>query len=160
RPPRAGRGGGLAPRRAGAGPRRPAARPVAGLPRGRPRRGGGPRRGVLVVAEVYPFVRRERLPWLARLAALGERRRVLLAPGACGHARLRLLRRAGVVVVPPGAADAEAAEAAAQGALPFLHSAVRPEDAAPGAVSYTEDDLDSLLDEHLADEPRRRARDG
>jgi hypothetical protein len=52
---------------------------------------------VLFVGNLHPAVQRERLPWLARLARLGQRWRVVIQTGVFGDGYRALLARARIV---------------------------------------------------------------
>src|SRR5437764_762241 len=52
---------------------------------------------ILFVGNLHPAVQRERLPWLARLARLGERWNVQIHQGSFGDEYKQLLQRARVV---------------------------------------------------------------
>mgnify|MGYP000344961043 CR=1 FL=1 len=79
---------------------------------------------VLFVGNLNPDVHAERLPWLARLARLSDRRRVLIASGVYGPAYAALLRRARIVWNRSirGELNMRAYEAAASGALLLMEA--------------------------------------
>src|SRR5262249_21377511 len=118
---------------------------------------------ILFVGDLHPAARRGRLPWLGRLARLGNRWRVVIRPPADGDAYRELLARARIVFHHgiTGADGIAAVEAAAAGALVFLepnHPVLsdcfrdRQE-----CVSYRADDLETLLEQYLGHEDQRRA---
>jgi tetratricopeptide (TPR) repeat protein len=117
---------------------------------------------VLFVGNLQPAVQRERLPWLARLAALAGRWKVVVRTGVFGPGYRALLARARVVFNrgKDGACNRRTFEAAAAGAL-VLQEAGNHEVPAYFAdrrecVYYTEDDLEKLLDHYLSHEDERR----
>jgi hypothetical protein len=118
---------------------------------------------ILFVGNLSPAVQRERLPWLARLARLGARRRVVIATGVFGDAYQALLARARVVFNRSirGECNRRVFEAAGAGALLFQEASNREVGhyLRPGqeCVGYTEDDLESLLEHYLTHEDERRA---
>ena len=125
--------------------------------------GGGERDlDVLFAGNLNPSVQRERLPWLQRLARLGERWRVALCTGVYGQEYRALLRRARIVFNRSirGECNQRAFEAAACGALLFQEADNR-EIAAyfrdrQECVLYTAENLESLLDHYLEHEDERR----
>jgi predicted O-linked N-acetylglucosamine transferase (SPINDLY family)/glycosyltransferase involved in cell wall biosynthesis len=118
---------------------------------------------VLFVGNLHPAVQRERLPWLARLARLGERWRVVIATGTHGADYRALLCRARVAFNRSvrGECNRRAVEAAAAGALLFLEAdnAEAPAYFAPGReyVAYSDGNLERLLEHYLTHEGERRA---
>jgi hypothetical protein len=116
---------------------------------------------VLLTGNCNPVIHPGRAALLLPLARLAPRRRVVLAPGAQGHAYRDLLTRARIVVYHSGGSDGDRllAEAPLAGALLFR-------DAAPGqqpgpgedqgSVLYTPADLVTLLEHHLDHEDERR----
>ena len=74
---------------------------------------------VLFVGNLHPAVQRERMPWLARLAGLGDRRRVVIQTGVFGEAYRALLARSRIVFNRSirGECNLRVFEAAAAGAL-------------------------------------------
>jgi predicted O-linked N-acetylglucosamine transferase (SPINDLY family)/GT2 family glycosyltransferase len=117
---------------------------------------------VLFVGNMHAAVQRERLAWLGRLAALGERWRVVLATGVFGDDYRALLRRARVVFNRSirGERNLRVAEAAWAGAL-LLQEEGNEETAAHfhdrrECVFYNEDNLEDLLEHYLSHEDERR----
>jgi GT2 family glycosyltransferase/predicted Zn-dependent protease len=125
--------------------------------------GDGPRDiDVLFVGNLQPAVQRGRLPWLARLARLGDRFNVQVRGGVFGADYRALLRRAKVVFNRGirGECNRRAFEAAACGALLFQerenqevgeYFADRRE-----CVLYDDKDLEGLLEHYLTHEDERR----
>jgi GT2 family glycosyltransferase/tetratricopeptide (TPR) repeat protein len=117
---------------------------------------------ILFVGNLNPAVQRERLPWLARLAGLSERWRVVVQTGAFGDAYRALLGRARIVFNRSlrGECNRRAFEAAAAGALLFQEADNRevPTYLQSGRqfVAYTADNLESLLEHYLEHEDERR----
>jgi glycosyltransferase involved in cell wall biosynthesis/tetratricopeptide (TPR) repeat protein/predicted O-methyltransferase YrrM len=118
---------------------------------------------ILFVGNFQPAVQRQRLPWLARFAALGGRWNVALRTGVFGADYRALLARARVVFNHSirGEANMRAFEAAASGALLFQEAGNRE---LPDyflhryeAVFYTDDSLEDLLEHYLSHEEERRA---
>lgn len=122
---------------------------------------------VLFVGNFHPAVQRERLPWLARLAQLAGRWRVVLRGGVFGGVfgddYRALLSRSRVVFNRGirGECNQRAFEATAAGALLFQEADNRevPDYFTPGRdyVAYGEDDLEALLEHYLRDECARAA---
>jgi len=118
---------------------------------------------VLFVGNLHPAVQRDRLPWLARLAALADRWCVVVRTNVYGDDYRRLLRRARIVFNRSvrGECNQRAFEAAASGALLF-QEAGNPEVPAYFTdrreyVAYTAADLEPLLRHYLEHEDQRRA---
>src|SRR5262249_28581319 len=118
---------------------------------------------ILFVGDLHPAVQRERLPWLARLARLGARWRVVITTGVFGD-HYRALLAAGRVRVNRsirGECNRRAFEAAGAGALLFQEAGNREvgDYLRPGreCVCYIEDDLEHLLEHYLTHEDERRA---
>jgi GT2 family glycosyltransferase/Tfp pilus assembly protein PilF len=125
--------------------------------------GEGPRDiDVLFVGNLSPAVQRERLPWLARLAHLADRWRVVIHTGVYGAEYRALLRRARIVFNRSirGECNRRTFEAAAAGALLFQETGNREVPAyfreGQGCVYYSDDDLEDLLDHYLENEEERR----
>jgi GT2 family glycosyltransferase len=118
---------------------------------------------IVFIGNLHPAVQAERLPWLARLAALAGRRRVLIGQGVFGAEYVNLLRRARIVFNRSvrGECNLRVFEAASQGALLFQEAGNREVPAyfadRRECVYYNEDDLESLLDYYLDHEEERRA---
>jgi GT2 family glycosyltransferase/tetratricopeptide (TPR) repeat protein len=118
---------------------------------------------ILFVGNLHEAVQRERLPWLGRLARLGERWRVAIHTGVFGEAYWALLARARIVFnwSLRGEANRRAFEAAAAGALLFQEAHNREVSAyfrdRQECVHYTSDNLESLLAYYLEHEDERRA---
>src|SRR5262249_36448844 len=116
----------------------------------------------LFVGTLPPPVPPQPPPWLARLARLAGRRRVLIATGVFGDAYRALLARARIVFNRSirGECNQRAFEAAAAGALLFQEAGNRdvPTYFADRReyVAYGDDDLDDLLDYYLDHEDERR----
>lgn len=111
---------------------------------------------VLFVGNMNHDVQTERAPWLARLARLGRRRRVLLASGVWGDAYAELLRRARIVWNRSirGELNMRAYEAPASGALLFMEEEnLEARDVFADGVScvlYNGAALEARLEEYLA----------
>jgi glycosyltransferase involved in cell wall biosynthesis len=118
---------------------------------------------VLFIGNLNAAVQRERLPWLARLAALADRWRVVIRTHVYGDDYRRLLRRARVAFNRSvrGECNQRAFEAAACGALLFQEADNREVRAyftdRREYVAYTADDLGPLLRHYLEHEDERRA---
>jgi glycosyltransferase involved in cell wall biosynthesis/Tfp pilus assembly protein PilF len=118
---------------------------------------------VLFVGNLHPAVQRERLPWLARLARLGERRRIVIRTGVLGDAYRALLAQARIVFnrSTRGECNLRVFEAAAAGALLFQEADNREVPAyfrdRQECVYYTADNLEALLEYYLDHEDERRA---
>jgi glycosyltransferase involved in cell wall biosynthesis/tetratricopeptide (TPR) repeat protein len=117
---------------------------------------------VLFVGNFNPAVQRQRLPWLARLARLSRRRKVLLTTGVFGADYRLLLARARIVFNHGirGECNQRAFEAAAAGALLFQEEGNRETPAffrdRQECVYYNADNLETLLDYYLEHENERR----
>jgi hypothetical protein len=117
----------------------------------------------LFVGNLHPAVLRGRLPWLLRLARLGDRRRVAIQTGVFGDAYRALLARARVVFNHSirGECNRRVFEAAAAGALLFQEAGNREVPAyfrdRQECVCYTADNLEALPDHCLDHENERRA---
>ncbi len=118
---------------------------------------------ILFVGNFHPAVQRERLPWLARLARLGERWKVVLATNVFGEDYRNLLARSRIVFNRGirGEWNLGVGEVLASGALLFqeadnreipLHLKDHQE-----CVFYTFDNLETLLHHYLENEDERRA---
>jgi GT2 family glycosyltransferase/predicted Zn-dependent protease len=118
---------------------------------------------ILFVGNLHLAVQRERLPWLARLAGLRERWRVVVQTRTFGDAYRALLGRARVVFNRSlcGECNRRAFEAAAAGALLFQEAENRevPTYLQSGRhfIAYTADTLEPLLEHYLEHEDERRA---
>jgi glycosyltransferase involved in cell wall biosynthesis len=118
---------------------------------------------LLVVGNFNPAVQRERMPWMARLARLGRRWKVVLRAGTFGDSYRRLLARSRIVFHASNKhkVGARAFEAAAAGALIFQE---RDNHELPDyfrdrqeCVLYGPDEIEDLLDYYLEHEDQRRA---
>jgi tetratricopeptide (TPR) repeat protein len=113
---------------------------------------------ILMVGNFNHAVQWERSGWLARIARLSARYRVLVVTGVYGEAYVQMMNRAKIVFNRSirGEINMRAYEACACGALMFYER----ENAEIGSlyrdreecVLYGEDDLDSLLEYYLAPE--------
>jgi glycosyltransferase involved in cell wall biosynthesis/Flp pilus assembly protein TadD len=118
---------------------------------------------LLFVGNFNPAVQRQRLPWLARVARLARRRKVLLTTGVFGADYRRLLARARIVFNHGirGECNQRAFEAAAAGALLFQEEGNIETPAffrdRQECVYYNSDNLETLLDYYLDHEDERRA---
>jgi glycosyltransferase involved in cell wall biosynthesis/Tfp pilus assembly protein PilF len=117
---------------------------------------------ILFLGNINPAVQKERMPWLARVARLSRKHRVLMQTGIFGETGLRLLQRARIVFQfsARGKYGRRSGEAAAAGALVFqeadnreLFHILTPD---RECVAYHPDDLDTLLEHYLAHEDERR----
>jgi GT2 family glycosyltransferase/Flp pilus assembly protein TadD len=118
---------------------------------------------VLLIGNFNPAVQRERMPWLARLACLGRRWRVVLRSGVFGESYRRLLARSRIVFQASARhkSGPRAFEAAAAGALVFQERDNRElpsyfRDRQEG-VYYRPDEVERLLEYYLEHEEERRA---
>jgi len=118
---------------------------------------------ILFVGNLHPAVQRERLPWLARVAQLSERRRVAILQGVFDEEYRRLLGRARIVFNRSlrGECNMRALEAAASGALLFQEAGNLEIPAylrdRQECVYYSDESLEELLDYYLDHEDERRA---
>jgi GT2 family glycosyltransferase/Tfp pilus assembly protein PilF len=118
---------------------------------------------ILFVGNMNPAVQAERLPWLARLARLCERWRVVVRTGVFGDDYRALLRRARILFNRSirGEWNRRVLEGAAAGALLFQEAGNREVSAelrtGEEYVAYRDDDLESLLEHYLTHEDQRRA---
>jgi GT2 family glycosyltransferase len=118
---------------------------------------------ILFVGNMHPAVQRERMPWLGRLARLGERRRVAIHSGVFGADYRRLLGRARIVfnLSIRGECNRRTFEAAAAAALLFQEADNREVPAffrdGRECVCYTDDNLEERLAYYLDHEDERRA---
>ena len=118
---------------------------------------------VLFVGNLHPAVQRERLPWLGRLARLGDHRRVAIHTGVFGAEYRDLLRRARIVFNRSirGECNRRAFEAAATGALLFQEAGNLETPAyftdRRECVYYDNDNLLDLLEYYLDHEDERLA---
>lgn len=123
---------------------------------------------VLFVGSLNPVVQVERTRWLARLARLGTRHRVLVRAGVYGEAYASLLRRARIVWNRSirGELNMRAYEATASGALLFLEAENREVGElfrdGESCVLYDDRTLETRLEHALAhpDESARIAEAG
>lgn len=120
---------------------------------------------VAFVGNLHPAVQGARLPWVARVAHLAARFRVVVATGLSPAAHRALLRRARVCAnrAVRGECNHRALEAAAAGAV-LLQDAGAAEVAGhlgpDGFLTYTDADFEARVEAVLADEPGRRAAAG
>jgi glycosyltransferase involved in cell wall biosynthesis len=118
---------------------------------------------ILVVGNFNPAVQRERMSWLARLARLGRRWKVVLRAGLFGDSYRRLLSRSRIVFHASSKhkVGARAFEAAAAGALIFQERDNRelPEffHDRQECVLYGPDEAEELLEYYLEHEDQRSA---
>jgi glycosyltransferase involved in cell wall biosynthesis/tetratricopeptide (TPR) repeat protein len=116
---------------------------------------------VLFVGNVHPAVQRERLPYLGRIAALGERYHVVIRAGVFGAEYRRLLARSRIVFnrAIRSECNMRVAEAVAAGALLFQEAGNQevPQLLLDGleCVFYDEENLETLLRRFLEDESCR-----
>ncbi len=116
---------------------------------------------LLFVGNFHPIVQQERLPWVARLARLSYRWRVVIRQGVFGAEYLDLMSRARIVFNRSlrGEANKRAFETLASGALLFQEVENREiptllhdrED----CVFYNAGNLEELLEHHLENEEER-----
>ncbi len=116
---------------------------------------------ILFVGNFHPIVQQERLPWVARLARLGYRWRVVIRQGVFGAEYRNLMGRARIVFNRSlrGEANKRAFETLASGALLFQEVENREilallhdrED----CVFYNADNLEELLEHYLENEEER-----
>ncbi len=105
---------------------------------------------------------REVLPWLARLARLGDRLRIRIATGLADDDYLALLARARIVFVRGSDPSPQRAwEAVAAGCLVFVQSKERASTAGLRAprecIVYSATDFEPLVEHYLEQEEARRA---
>jgi glycosyltransferase involved in cell wall biosynthesis len=118
---------------------------------------------VLFVGDLNPAVHGERLPWLARLARLADRRRVVIAQGVRGIAYRDLLLRSRIAFNRSlkGEWNLRVGEACSCGALLFAEAGNREMHAAwthgVDCVFYNEENLETLLEHYLSHEDERLA---
>src|SRR5262249_52164385 len=109
---------------------------------------------VLFVGNFHPAVQRERMPWLGRVARLGDRWRIALVTGVHGEEYRKLLRRARIVFNRSirGECNQRAFEATASGALLFQEAGNREVPACfrdgKECVYWTPDNLEKLLEHY------------
>jgi glycosyltransferase involved in cell wall biosynthesis/Flp pilus assembly protein TadD len=115
---------------------------------------------ILFAGNLNSSVQQQRMPWLARLARLGDRWRVRIETGVFGEAYRALLCRARVVFNHSLRGECNLFEAAAAGAL-LLTEANRelPTDFRDRHeyLAFTSENLESLLDYYLTHEEERKA---
>jgi GT2 family glycosyltransferase/tetratricopeptide (TPR) repeat protein len=110
---------------------------------------------------LHDAIQRERLPWLGRLARLGRRWNVRIATGIFGDDYRRLLARSRVVFNRSvrGEANLRVFQALAAGAVLFQEADNREVASLLRSgeeyVAYTEDNLETLLELFLKEEPLR-----
>lgn len=123
---------------------------------------------ILYAGDLHPALQREFLPWMSRLANLGERWRVVIHPGASGTAYRDLLARARIVFYRGrhGECRRYLLEAAAAGALVFhelenrevaVYLQERRDCAGYIADRHIVDNLEQRLEYCLTHEDLRRA---
>lgn len=116
---------------------------------------------ILFVGNLNPAVQGERAPWLARLARLGQRHRVVIETSIFGDAYQQLLERARIVFNRSrrGEANRRAFEAIAAGALLFQEAENHELPALlcdrQECVYYTAGNLETLLSYYLEHEDER-----
>lgn len=116
---------------------------------------------LLVVGNFNPSVQRERLPWLARIARLNRRWRVVFRSGVFGDSYRRLLARSRIVFHASSKhkVGPRAFEAAAAGALIFQERGNRELPVyfrdRQECVLYEADEVESLLEHYLEHEEER-----
>ena len=116
---------------------------------------------ILFIGNMNPAVQVERLPWVARLANLADRRRVVIATGVFGDEYHALLRRAKIVFNRSirGECNQRVGEAVAAGAVLFQEASNKEIERylTPGVdfVPYTGADLEPLLERYLDDDGLR-----
>jgi len=110
---------------------------------------------ILFVGNMHDAVQRERLPWLARLANLGNRWNVVIRTGTYGDDYRRLLARARIVFNRSirGECNLRTFETACAGALLFQEAGNRevPEflEDRKEYVAYTDENLETRLEFYL-----------
>jgi glycosyltransferase involved in cell wall biosynthesis/tetratricopeptide (TPR) repeat protein len=118
---------------------------------------------ILFVGNLHPAVQRERLPWLARVARLADRRRVSILQGVQGEEYRRLLGRTRIAFNRSirGECNLRVFEAVAAGALLFQEAENLEVPAyfrdRQECVYYTSENLEELLEYYLDHEDERRA---
>src|SRR5205807_472767 len=118
---------------------------------------------ILFIGNMHPAVQGERLPWLARIGRLSERRRIAIRAGIYGDAYRELLGRARIVFNRSirGECNMRALEAAAAGALLFQEAGNREVPSFFGdrqqCVYYTDNNLEELIEYYLDHEEARQA---
>jgi GT2 family glycosyltransferase/predicted Zn-dependent protease len=115
---------------------------------------------VLFIGNLNPAVQSERLRWLARLASLGERYKVVIRTAVAEDEYWHLLSRAKIVFSQnvSGRWSRRVFEAMAAGALVFHPEETPPLDPlVPGEdyVAYTTCNLESLIETYLSDAHER-----
>jgi glycosyltransferase involved in cell wall biosynthesis/tetratricopeptide (TPR) repeat protein len=117
---------------------------------------------VLFIGNLHPAVQHERLAWLGRLAAIGERWRVVIRSGVFGAEYRAVLRRARIVFNRSvrGECNMRALEATAVGALLFQEAENQEVSALFTAgqefVEYTDENMESQVEHYLTRETERR----
>jgi GT2 family glycosyltransferase/predicted Zn-dependent protease len=117
---------------------------------------------ILFVGNLHPAVQNERLPWVARLAGLADRYRVVIREGIFGDEYRNLLARSRIVFNRSirGECNKRVFEAAAAGALLFQEADNREIGQffsdGQDCVLYTDENLESLLEYYLEHEEERR----
>jgi glycosyltransferase involved in cell wall biosynthesis/Flp pilus assembly protein TadD len=118
---------------------------------------------ILFVGNAHPAVQSERLPWLARVARMGQRHKVMVTTGAYGAEYRALLARARIVFNRSlrGECNQRVAETLASGALLFQEAGNREVELllALGReyVPYEETTLEARLEHFLRHEDERLA---
>ncbi|HLJ56276.1 MAG TPA: glycosyltransferase, partial [Chthonomonadaceae bacterium] len=118
---------------------------------------------ILMIGNLNPDIQHDRGRWLARIARLSRRFRVLVTSGVFGEEYVRLMNRARIVFNRSirGEINMRAYEAPACGALLFNERENRAIGELYGdrreCVLYGEDDLEDLLDYYLTHEDERAA---
>src|SRR5262249_8992308 len=118
---------------------------------------------ILFVGNFNPAIQSDRLPWLARLARLGDRYRVQIRTGVFGEDYRKILGRARIVFNRSirGEANQRTFEAAAAGTLLFQETENQEAHAyfrdRQECVYYTSENLEQLLEYYLEHEDERQA---
>jgi GT2 family glycosyltransferase/predicted Zn-dependent protease len=116
---------------------------------------------IVVISDLHPVVDCERLPWVARIAQLAERFRIVIRAGVPVAERRQLMARAKVAFDPATDRgwDRPAFEAAVVGAVLFRNArAGNGTDtlrAGTEYVAYSERDAEALLEQYLSDDALR-----
>lgn len=117
---------------------------------------------ILVLGDLRPATAREQLPWLSRIARLGQRWRVAMRTPSAVEEDRQLSSRARIVFHPShhGECGQTILEAAASGALVFVEAGNREVPSLlrdrQECVFYTPGNLEALLNYYLEHEAERR----
>jgi hypothetical protein len=118
---------------------------------------------VVFVGNLSPAVQGSRLPWLARIAQLADRHSIVIATAAFGSDYRDLLRRSRIAFNRSirGECNKRTFEGPALGCLLFQeaenHEVRQWLKEGEEYVAYTTENLEQLLEQFLADEPKRQA---